>query len=161
MSDLPLRTGRFSLRCCSGPVRPFQAPSCNRLQLRSGEHPSQLDLRLLEESACEYDRRRSTVADLVVGRLRDLHEHLRSWMLYVYLLEHNAPSLVMVTSPSESTSILSMPRGPRELLTISEISFAAWMLFRSASLPFDSAVPSLRMMYWGLPDISNSRRYTT
>ena len=40
-----------------------------------------------------------------------------------------APSLVMVTSPSESTSILSMPRGPIELFTISAISLAAWMLF--------------------------------
>ena len=40
-----------------------------------------------------------------------------------------APSLVIVTSPSESTSILSMPRGPSEVLTISEISFAACMLF--------------------------------
>jgi len=40
-----------------------------------------------------------------------------------------APSFVIVTSPNESTSILSMPRGPRELFTISEISFAAAMLF--------------------------------
>ena len=41
-----------------------------------------------------------------------------------------APSLVMVTSPSESTSILSMPLGPREVFTSSAISFAAWMLLR-------------------------------
>ena len=38
------------------------------------------------------------------------------------------PSLVMTTSPMESTSILSIPRGPRLLLTASEIALAAAML---------------------------------
>ena len=38
------------------------------------------------------------------------------------------PSLVMTTSPTESTSILSIPLGPRLLLTALEIAMAAWML---------------------------------
>jgi len=36
-----------------------------------------------------------------------------------------APSLVMTTSPIESTSILSMPRGPRVDLTVSAMRRAA------------------------------------
>ena len=64
-----------------------------------------------------------------------------------------APSLVMVTSPSESTSILSMPRGPTELLTISAISFAAWMLFLWASLPLDWLLPSFRMRTGVPPEV--------
>ncbi|CAI8178528.1 MAG: Uncharacterised protein [Candidatus Nitrosopelagicus brevis] len=40
-----------------------------------------------------------------------------------------APSLVIVTSPKESTSILSSPRGPKLDLTISATIFAAMILF--------------------------------
>src|SRR5271156_6704427 len=65
-----------------------------------------------------------------------------------------APSLVMVTSPIESTSILSMPRGPIEVLTISAISFAAWMLFLWASLPLDWLLPSLRMRTGVPPEVT-------
>ncbi len=53
-----------------------------------------------------------------------------------------APSFVIVTSPTVSTSILSMPLGPRLDLTISETSFAAVILFRCASLSFVSVLPS-------------------
>src|SRR5208283_2357640 len=64
-----------------------------------------------------------------------------------------APSLVIVTSPSESTSILSMPRGPTEVLTISAISLAAAILFRCASLPFDWLLPSFRMRTGVPPEV--------
>ena len=40
-----------------------------------------------------------------------------------------APSFVIVTSPRESTNILSIPLGPRLVFTISEIILAAAMLF--------------------------------
>ena len=61
------------------------------------------------------------------------------------------PSLVMTTSPTESTSILSIPLGPRLLLTASEIALAAEMLLNWASLPFSLFVPSLRMITGALP----------
>ena len=47
-----------------------------------------------------------------------------------------APSFVIVTSPKESTSILSIPLGPRLVRTISAIILAAAMLFFWACLPF-------------------------
>jgi hypothetical protein len=53
-----------------------------------------------------------------------------------------APSFVMVTSPRLSTSILSMPLGPRLVRTISDITLAASMLFLRASLPLVSVAPS-------------------
>ena len=56
-----------------------------------------------------------------------------------------APSLVIVTSPMELTSILSIPRGPRVERTVSATTFAAVMLFLWASLPVDRPVPSFRM----------------
>ena len=54
-----------------------------------------------------------------------------------------APSFVIVTSPRESTSILSIPFGPRLVFTISEIILAAAMLFLWASRPLVSLAPSL------------------
>ncbi len=57
-----------------------------------------------------------------------------------------APSLVMVTSPIESTSILSMPLGPREDFTIPAMILAALMLFLRASFPLVSEAPSFRIM---------------
>ncbi len=53
------------------------------------------------------------------------------------------PSLVMTTSPRLSTSILSMPRGPRVDLTASATAFAAAMLLNCAPLPLSLLVPSL------------------
>ncbi len=53
-----------------------------------------------------------------------------------------APSFVIVTSPSESTSILSIPLGPRLLWTTSAMIFAAAMLFFWASRPLLSVAPS-------------------
>lgn len=63
-----------------------------------------------------------------------------------------APSLVMVTSPSGDTSILSIPLGPREVLTIEEMDFAAMILALVASRPLTLAFAccSLSMMK-GLP----------
>ena len=55
-----------------------------------------------------------------------------------------APSFVIVTSPRESTSILSRPRGPRLDRTNSDTSFAAVMLFCCASLPFCCKALSFR-----------------
>ncbi len=61
------------------------------------------------------------------------------------------PSLVMTTSPRLSTSILSIPRGPRVLRTASAMAFAAWMLLNCASLPLSLLVPSFRMKIGVLP----------
>src|SRR2546428_25613 len=52
------------------------------------------------------------------------------------------PSFVMTTSPRESTSILSIPRGPRVLRTASATAFAAAMLLNWAPFPFSRRVPS-------------------
>src|SRR5579885_1837794 len=52
----------------------------------------------------------------------------------------------MVTSPRVSTSILSIPLGPRLVRTSSETSFAAWILFLCASFPFVCVDPSFRRM---------------
>ena len=52
------------------------------------------------------------------------------------------PSLVTTTSPIESTSILSRPRGPSVERTESAIAFAAAMLFERAPRPFSRFVPS-------------------
>ena len=54
-----------------------------------------------------------------------------------------APSFVIVTSPKESTSILSIPLGPKLECTISAIIFAAAILFFCASRPLFSVDPSL------------------
>ncbi len=62
-----------------------------------------------------------------------------------------APSFVMVMSPSESISILSMPLGPSVVLRTSPMTRAAMMLFLWASLPLLRVVPSLRMRT-GCPD---------
>src|SRR5437773_664019 len=51
------------------------------------------------------------------------------------------PSFVIVTSPRESTSILSMPFGPRVDLTASATARAAAMLLNTAPLPFSRSVP--------------------
>src|SRR5713101_9337240 len=56
-----------------------------------------------------------------------------------------APSLVIVTSPIVLTSILSMPRGPSVVRTVSATIFAAVMLFLWASLPVVRPVPSFRI----------------
>ena len=48
-----------------------------------------------------------------------------------------APSLVITISPSESTSILSMPFGPSVVLTALATAFAAVILLLCASFPFD------------------------
>jgi hypothetical protein len=55
------------------------------------------------------------------------------------------PSLVIVTSPKLSTSILSMPFGPRELFTLSATIFAAIMFVRCASFPLDRFDPSFNI----------------
>src|SRR3989344_8291601 len=47
------------------------------------------------------------------------------------------PSFVTTISPIESTNILSMPFGPRVVLTVSATALAAAMLFLCASLPVD------------------------
>src|SRR2546425_4130785 len=57
-----------------------------------------------------------------------------------------APSLVMVTSPNPSTSILSIPLGPNEDRTDSAIIFAAMIFALSASWPLLLEVPSLRII---------------
>lgn len=51
-----------------------------------------------------------------------------------------APSLVMRTSPMSSTSILSRPTGPREVLTMLEMARAAVTLVVRTSWPV-SRVP--------------------
>ncbi len=56
-----------------------------------------------------------------------------------------APSFVITTSPIESTSILSMPLGPRVVLTASATAFAAMMLLLWASLPLVLLLPSFKM----------------
>ncbi|OPX58776.1 MAG: hypothetical protein A4E30_01431 [Methanomassiliicoccales archaeon PtaB.Bin215] len=61
------------------------------------------------------------------------------------------PSLVMTTSPMESTSILSIPRGPRVLLTASAMALAAMMLLYWASLPFSRLEPSLSISIGAFP----------
>ena len=61
------------------------------------------------------------------------------------------PSLVMVTSPMESTSSLSMPLGPIELRTALATARAAIILFEMASFP-DSLRVSLKMIT-GVPPI--------
>ncbi|KUG16152.1 hypothetical protein ASZ90_014195 [hydrocarbon metagenome] len=54
------------------------------------------------------------------------------------------PSLVMTTSPMVSTIILSMPLGPRVVLTAPATAFAAMMFDLCASLPAVLWLPSLR-----------------
>ena len=56
-----------------------------------------------------------------------------------------APSLVMTTSPMLSTSILSIPFGPRVERTESATALAAAMLLLCAERPLVRSVPSLRM----------------
>ncbi len=56
------------------------------------------------------------------------------------------PSLVMVTSPILSMSILSMPFGPRVDLTAAATAFAAAILLFWASSPRFLVVPSLRII---------------
>ena len=55
-----------------------------------------------------------------------------------------APSLVILISPIESTSILSIPLGPKLVLTNSATILAAVILFLLASLSFVSVVPSFK-----------------
>ena len=55
------------------------------------------------------------------------------------------PSLVMTTSPMVSTSILSMPFGPRVVLTAPATAFAAAMFMLWASRPRVREPPSLRI----------------
>ncbi len=55
------------------------------------------------------------------------------------------PSLVITTSPRPSTSILSMPFGPRVVLTALATALAAIMLLFWASLPLERSVPSLNI----------------
>src|SRR5947208_3799622 len=62
------------------------------------------------------------------------------------------PSFVIVTSPRESTSILSMPFGPRVDLTASATARAAAMLLYTAPFPFSRSVPSFKIMI-GWPPI--------
>ncbi len=62
-----------------------------------------------------------------------------------------APSFVITTSPKLSTSILSIPFGPKVDFTASPITFAASMLDLLASLPLTLCVPSLRIIT-GVPD---------
>jgi len=45
------------------------------------------------------------------------------------------PSFVTTISPKESTNILSIPFGPKVVLTVSATNFAAMILFLCASLP--------------------------
>ena len=52
------------------------------------------------------------------------------------------PSLVTTMSPSPSTNILSIPFGPRVVLTVSASALPAKMLFLCASLPRSLLVPS-------------------
>ena len=54
------------------------------------------------------------------------------------------PSFVIVTSPVEPTSILSMPLGPKLERITCAINFAAVMLFFLASFPFVSVAPSFK-----------------
>ncbi len=54
------------------------------------------------------------------------------------------PSFVTTTSPIESTSILSSPRGPRVERTASAIAFAAAMLFERAPASLLSLRPFLQ-----------------
>src|ERR1051325_6378160 len=61
-----------------------------------------------------------------------------------------APSFVIVVSPIVLTSILSMPRGPRQVFTVSATSLAVLILFFCASLPLLSLVPS-RKINTGIP----------
>ena len=56
-----------------------------------------------------------------------------------------APSFVIVTSPKPSTSILSIPRGPNDVLTNCATSVAANMLFFCASFPLVSLEPSFKI----------------
>src|SRR5206468_5399908 len=56
------------------------------------------------------------------------------------------PSFVIVTSPNESTSILSIPRGPSVERTASATARAAAMLLFCAPLPRSRPVPSFRMI---------------
>ncbi len=53
-----------------------------------------------------------------------------------------APSFVTVMSPRVSISILSIPLGPREVLTASAIALATMMFMCIASLPVVLVVPS-------------------
>ncbi|OFV65713.1 MAG: membrane protein [Candidatus Syntrophoarchaeum butanivorans] len=56
-----------------------------------------------------------------------------------------APSFVITTSPSESTSILSIPLGPSVVLTALATAFAASMLRFCASLPLVRSLPSFNI----------------
>jgi hypothetical protein len=62
----------------------------------------------------------------------------------------------MVTSPKLSTSILSMPFGPRELFTVSAIMRAAIMLVCWASLPLERLEPSFNTRT-GIPDAGDDK----
>ena len=62
-----------------------------------------------------------------------------------------APSLVITTSPIESTNILSIPFGPSVDLTASATAFAAAILFDCAVLPLVLCVPSFKMKIGACP----------
>ena len=64
-----------------------------------------------------------------------------------------APSFVITTSPIESTSILSIPFGPRVDLTASLMAFAAMMLFPCAPRPLSLFVPSFNTIIGCCPVI--------
>lgn len=65
---------------------------------------------------------------------------------------------LIVTSPSELCSILSMPLGPREDLRMRATALAAWMLPFTASVPVTRVLPSCSlMMMKGRPNSSNAR----
>ena len=55
------------------------------------------------------------------------------------------PSLVTTISPSPSTNILSIPFGPKVVLTVSANTLPAKMLVLCASLPNNLLVPSGKM----------------
>jgi hypothetical protein len=89
------------------------------------------DLAGAEESTGNNDDRGCTVSSLYVLSLGDFDELFKlreelgitifavGWMTSI-CLRMVAPSLVMRTSPLESWIILSIPLGPREVLTTSE-----------------------------------------
>jgi hypothetical protein len=61
-----------------------------------------------------------------------------------------APSLVTVASPMLSTSILSIPLGPKVVLIESATALAAAMFLLCASFPVSRLLPSFNMII-GMP----------
>lgn len=63
--------------------------------------------------------------------------------------EHFRPEILLFYSPWASTTILSIPLGPRVVRIASPTTSHAFMLLTSCGMPCDVSVPSFNRIIWG------------